>query len=192
MQMSLYFSAKWIACLYVESDESDCDTENSALSTESDSEAQVYTPYLLVNSENVEQQQQGGDMRNNSRKDSVNPSRNRQRPCGKGRGSANTTPVLSQSSLNLPTCDSQMHPIVCLRSSRRGILSRRAPYDSRTRLPPGVYYSHKEFLRMCNSTPEECTKEMNELNATLLDLSNPLEEQIKELVEKEKKVLDGI
>ncbi|CAH8869249.1 unnamed protein product [Trichobilharzia szidati] len=217
-----------------EPDDSDCDTENSALSTQSDSEAEVYTPYLLADSENVEQQQ-SGDVRNNSRKDLINPSRNRQRPCGKGRGSAANTTVLSQSSINLPTGDlispnrlsvrrhgrfeeeiaaaavaaatassstqsngakkderSYAFGGPIRRSSRRGILSKRAPYDSRTRLPPGVYYSHKEFLRMCNSTPEEYIKDKYESIATLIDLSNPLDEQIKEHAEKEKEVLDGI
>nr|CAH8869138.1 unnamed protein product [Trichobilharzia regenti] len=215
--------------VFEESDESDSDTENSALSTESDSEAEVYPPYLLADLENVEQQQ-AGDIQNNSRKDSVNPSRSRQRSYGKGRGSANTT-VLSQYSLNLPTGDlmntpnrlsarrharfeeeiaaaaaaaaatascsiqsnganKDIGPIKL--SSRRGILSKRTPYDSRTRLPPGVYYSHKEFLRIFNSTPEENAKEMDELNAAIRDLSYPLDERIKELAEKKKKLLDGI
>ncbi|CAH8851771.1 unnamed protein product [Trichobilharzia szidati] len=66
------------------------------------------------------------------------------------------------------------------RSSRRGILSNT---KTRATLPSGIYYSHREFLRFCDSTPAERKQEMDELNNTLQTLS----EQIK----KEKKIADS-
>nr|CAH8851560.1 unnamed protein product [Trichobilharzia regenti] len=71
------------------------------------------------------------------------------------------------------------------RSSRRGILCNT---KSRATLPSGIYYSHREFLRFCDSTPAEREQEMDELNTTIQTLSEQIEKE-KKLAESKSELL---
>ncbi|CAH8611706.1 unnamed protein product [Heterobilharzia americana] len=210
--------------LVPESDESNQDTENGALSTQSDSEAEVRTPSSTANVENGDQY---GDEQSKSRKYSFTPGRKRRRQYGKGR-TAPATSISSQPSLNLLPGDfnpanrlsvrkharfeeeiaaaaaaavasssvqssdqanGSVNPGV--RSSRRGLLCATVPHTLRATLPTGIYHVHKQFLRVCHSTPIQYNQEIDQLNTTLLALCKQVDE-LSKLAEREAQLLDGI
>ncbi|CAI2733508.1 unnamed protein product [Schistosoma spindalis] len=78
-----------------------------------------------------------------------------------------------------------------VRSSRRGILFATTPHTIRPTLPPGVYHSHKQFLRVCHYTADQYNQEIDQLNSTLQTLCKQVDDG-NELAQRETQLLNGI